>query len=271
MTKGSGTGRHHPGVVAAVLSRHGAVARRHGRRHAGPPSVIMSPIAFLQKPARWMQQLAGNPCSFTAGPNFAFELASRRTTDDDMAGLDLGGVHTILSGSERIHAATIRRFTERFARFNLPANALAPSYGLAEAMVYVASAPRAHRPVTVRLDYEKLVAGTAEVSPPEPTWSASAPRAPARCGSSTPTPAPRTPPARSGRSGYTEPTSPAATGTTRRPPNAPSADASTPRARAHRRDRGCAPGISGHPRGRTAGRRPYQRPADRRRPKPLPR
>ncbi|GFG69005.1 AMP-binding protein [Mycolicibacter senuensis] len=131
----------------------------------GRPSVIMSPIAFLQKPARWMQQLAGNPCSFTAGPNFAFELASRRTTDDDMAGLDLGGVHTILSGSERIHAATIRRFTERFARFNLPANALAPSYGLAEAMVYVASAPRAHRPVTVRLDYEKLVAGTAEVSP----------------------------------------------------------------------------------------------------------
>lgn len=131
----------------------------------GRHSVIMSPIAFLQKPARWMQQLAGNPCSFTAGPNFAFELASRRTTDDDMAGLDLGGVHTILSGSERIHAATIRRFTERFARFNLPANALAPSYGLAEAMVYVASAPRTHRPVTVRLDYEKLVAGTAEVSP----------------------------------------------------------------------------------------------------------
>ncbi len=129
------------------------------------PSMVMSPIAFLQKPARWIQQLAVNPGAFTAGPNFAFELAARRTTDEDMAGLDLGSVHTILSGSERIHAATIRRFTERFARFNLPANALAPSYGLAEAMVYVASAPRANRPVTVRLDYEKLVAGTAETDP----------------------------------------------------------------------------------------------------------
>lgn len=131
----------------------------------GRHSVVMTPIAFLQKPARWMQQLAINPGAFTAGPNFAFELTARRTTDDDMAGLDLGGVHTILSGSERIHAATIRRFTERFADFNLPANALAPSYGLAEAMVYVASAPRANRPVTARLDYEKLVAGVAETGP----------------------------------------------------------------------------------------------------------
>ncbi|MEB3032721.1 AMP-binding protein [[Mycobacterium] nativiensis] len=131
----------------------------------GRHSVVMTPIAFLQKPARWIQQLATNSSAFTAGPNFAFELAARRTADEDMAGLDLGGVHTILSGSERIHAATIRRFNERFARFNLPANALAPSYGLAEAMVYVASAPRTNRPVAVRLDYEKLVAGTAEVGP----------------------------------------------------------------------------------------------------------
>ncbi|WP_046318901.1 AMP-binding protein [Mycobacterium sp. UM_Kg1] len=128
-------------------------------------SVLMSPMAFLQKPFRWMEQLAVNSCAFTAAPNFAFELAARRTRDEDMAGLDLGGVHTILSGSERIHAATIRRFTERFAPYNLPANAVAPSYGLAEAMVYVASAPRANRPVTLRLDYENLVAGTAQAVP----------------------------------------------------------------------------------------------------------
>jgi long chain fatty acid CoA FadD26 len=128
------------------------------------PAVVMSPVAFLQKPARWMQQLASHPHTFTASPNFAFELAARRTSDDDMAGFDLAGVHTILSGSERIHATTIRRFSERFARFNLPANAVAPSYGLAEAMVYAGSAPRSHRPVMVRFDYEKLAAGYASQS-----------------------------------------------------------------------------------------------------------
>ncbi|MGH3561563.1 MAG: AMP-binding protein, partial [Mycobacterium sp.] len=130
----------------------------------GRPAVLMSPTAFLQKPARWMQQLASNPHTFTAAPNFAFELAARRTSDHDMAGFDLGDVHTILSGSERIHATTIRRFTERFSHFNLPANAVAPSYGLAEAMVYAGSAPRSHRPTIARFDYEKLAAGHAKPS-----------------------------------------------------------------------------------------------------------
>ena len=95
-------------------------------------------------------------------PNFAFELAVRRTSDEDMAGLDLGHVHSLVSGSERVHAATIRRFTDRFARFNFPATALKPSYGLAEAMVYVASSLPGRPLPTARFDYEKLSAGHAE-------------------------------------------------------------------------------------------------------------
>jgi long chain fatty acid CoA FadD26 len=129
---------------------------------AGIPAVIMSPMAFLQKPARWIQMLASNTRSFSAVPNFAFELAARRTSDDDMAGLDLGNVLGIISGSERIHAATIRRFTERFSRFNLPDTALLPSYGLAEATLYVASSPPSRSPATVRFDYDKLSAGHAK-------------------------------------------------------------------------------------------------------------
>jgi long chain fatty acid CoA FadD26 len=128
----------------------------------GLHSVLMSPMAFLQRPARWVQQLAKNTRTFTAVPNFAFELAARRTTDEDMAGLDLGHVHTVLSGSERVHAATIRRFLDRFAAFNFPATALKPSYGLAEAMVYVASSGPNRPPTVANFDYEKLSAGHAE-------------------------------------------------------------------------------------------------------------
>ena len=127
----------------------------------GFPAVLTSPMAFLEKPARWMQMLAGNR-SFSAAPNFAFELAARRTSDGDMAGLDLGNVHTILSGSERVHAATISRFRDRFSRYNLSNTALKPSYGLAEAMVYVASSNPGRPPKTVRFDYEKLSAGHAK-------------------------------------------------------------------------------------------------------------
>jgi long-chain fatty acid adenylase/transferase FadD26 len=129
---------------------------------AGVHAVVTSPMAFLQKPARWIQMLAGNTRSFSAAPNFAFELAARRTSDDDMAGRDLGDVLGIISGSERIHAATIRRFTERFSRFNLPDTALLPSYGLAEATLYVASLAPRRRPETVSFDYEKLSAGHAK-------------------------------------------------------------------------------------------------------------
>ncbi len=127
----------------------------------GFPAVLTNPVAFLQKPSRWMQMLARHR-SFSAAPNFAFELAVHRASDDDMAGVDLGNVHTILSGSERIHAATLRRFNERFSRFALPATALKPSYGLAEAMVYVASSDPARPPKATRFDYEKLVAGYAK-------------------------------------------------------------------------------------------------------------
>jgi long-chain fatty acid adenylase/transferase FadD26 len=127
----------------------------------GLHAVLTSPIAFLQKPARWMQLLASTTRPFSAGPNFAFELAVRRTSDAELAGLDLGHVLSITTGSERVHAATVRRFTERFSRYNLPDTALRPSYGLAEAMVYVASS--AGRPPTaVRFDYEKLSTGYAK-------------------------------------------------------------------------------------------------------------
>jgi long chain fatty acid CoA FadD26 len=125
------------------------------------PAVIMSPMAFLQKPARWVQLLASYR-SFSAAPNFAFGLAAHRTCDEDMAGFDLGNAHTVLSGAERIHAATLRRFIERFAPLGLSADVVAPSYGLAEAMVYAGSPARADRPTTARFDYEKLAAGHAQ-------------------------------------------------------------------------------------------------------------
>ena len=57
---------------------------------AGIRAVTTSPVSFLQRPARWMQLLASNSHALSAAPNFAFELAARKTSDDDMAGHDLG-------------------------------------------------------------------------------------------------------------------------------------------------------------------------------------
>jgi long-chain fatty acid adenylase/transferase FadD26 len=127
----------------------------------GRSAVLTSPMSFLRRPACWMQLLATTESAFSAAPNFAFELAVRRTSDDDMAGLDLGDVVGIVSGSERIHVATLERFTERFAPYNLSPAAVRPSYGLAEATLYVASPEAGTVPKTVRFDYEHLTAGQA--------------------------------------------------------------------------------------------------------------
>ncbi|MGE2722244.1 AMP-binding protein [Mycolicibacterium celeriflavum] len=128
----------------------------------GLHAVLMSPVAFLQRPARWMQLLASNSKSYTAAPNFAFEIAAKKTSDDDMAGLDLSDVLVVATGSERVHPATLGRFTQRFARFNLPEKVIRPSYGLAEATVYVATREGTQAPAVVRFDSEKLTAGKAE-------------------------------------------------------------------------------------------------------------
>lgn len=127
-------------------------------------SVVTTPIAFLQRPARWMQLMASYPRAMTAAPNFAFDLAAARTSDDDMAGCDLGDVLVIYSGAERVHAKTIRRFAQRFAKFNLSETVIRPSYGLAEATLYVSTGRSGIPPKVVCFDAEELSAGHATPS-----------------------------------------------------------------------------------------------------------
>ena len=138
----------HVGIIFSVLT--------------GFPAVLMTPVAFLQRPARWMQLLASNSHALSAGPNFAFELAVRKTSDDDIAGLDLGNVLSVLNGSERVQPATLQRFTERFARFNLQTRVLRPSYGMAEATLYVATRDAGQPPRIVQFDSDKLTEGRAQ-------------------------------------------------------------------------------------------------------------
>ncbi|MFZ0831492.1 MAG: AMP-binding protein, partial [Mycobacterium sp.] len=105
----------------------------------GRRAELMSPVSFLERPARWMRALAENPHAWSSAPNFAFDLAARKTTDDDLAGLDLGGVLGIASGAERVEPATLHRFVDRFAHFNFRDHMMRPAYGLAEATVFVAT------------------------------------------------------------------------------------------------------------------------------------
>ena len=135
------------GVCAPILS--------------GYPAELTSPVAFLERPARWMRALAENSPAFSAAPNFAFDLAARKTTDSDLAGLDLGGVLGIINGAERVEPASLERFVDRFAHFNFRDHMLRPSYGLAEATVFVTSGTWSDSS-EVHFDVDELSAGRAQ-------------------------------------------------------------------------------------------------------------
>jgi fatty acid CoA ligase FadD21 len=136
------------GVCAPILS--------------GFPAELTSPVAFLEKPARWMRALAECSHAFSGAPNFAFDLAARKTTDSDLAGLDLGGVLGIINGAERVEPFTLERFADRFAHFNFRDYMLRPSYGMAEATVFVASGTWSDSLEAVHFDVDELSAGRAQ-------------------------------------------------------------------------------------------------------------
>ncbi|GAB1815961.1 fatty-acid--AMP ligase FAAL21/FadD21 [Mycobacterium sp. MUNTM1] len=123
---------------------------------------VTSPVAFLQRPARWIHAMSQTDPVFSAAPNFAFELAVRKATEDDLAGVDLGNIISIVSGAERIHPATLDRFCKRFAPYGFREDMMQPSYGLAEATVYVASRAAGGAPRVVHFEPERLSDGSAQ-------------------------------------------------------------------------------------------------------------
>lgn len=123
---------HDMGLVGQLLSP----------LHHGGTAVLMSPTAFLKRPHRWMAVVSAVRATVTVGPNFAFDLVTRRTTEAQLAALDLSCLRSVLNGSEPIHEATLSRFAGRFAPAGLAPEAIVPCYGMAETTLMISAAPR---------------------------------------------------------------------------------------------------------------------------------
>lgn len=126
----------------------------------GCESTFTTPFAFIRRPTRWLRMLSNRRRVLTAAPNFAFDYAVSRLTEQD-ADLDLSGVHVAINGSEPVRAATIERFLSATTPLGFAESAMRPSYGLAEATVFVSTTP-ADRPIRmVTLDRARLGDGRA--------------------------------------------------------------------------------------------------------------
>jgi acyl-CoA synthetase (AMP-forming)/AMP-acid ligase II len=103
----------------------------------GTLSVQMAPTAFIKRPARWLRAFGEYGLTVGGGPNFSYDLCTRRVTDAQLDGLDLSGWRLALCGAEPVRARTLDAFARRFAPAGLRATSLYPGYGLAEATLVV--------------------------------------------------------------------------------------------------------------------------------------
>jgi amino acid adenylation domain-containing protein len=105
--------------------------------YIGRPCVLMSPVAFLQSPVRWLQAISQFRATTSGGPNFAYDLCSRKITPEQRATLDLSSWRVAFNGAEPIRHETLERFATTFAECGFRREALYPCYGLAEATLFV--------------------------------------------------------------------------------------------------------------------------------------
>jgi acyl-CoA synthetase (AMP-forming)/AMP-acid ligase II len=130
--------------------------------YLGCTSTILSPAAFLEKPARWLRAISRFRGTISSSPNFGYELCCAKIREEDRRDLDLSSWRAALNGSEPVSARTMRRFEESFAGQRFGAGVFRPCYGMAEATLLI-SATRANAPMRV-LDAARAAGGPADAA-----------------------------------------------------------------------------------------------------------
>ncbi len=129
---------------------------------AGGRCILMSPVAFLQRPLRWLQAISRYRATTSGAPNFAYDLCARKITAAERETLDLSSWTTAFNGSEPVRAETLERFAETFKSRGFRPSAFYPCYGLAEATLFVSGISQPDFPVvksfaTTALEQNRIV------------------------------------------------------------------------------------------------------------------
>ena len=108
----------------------------------GASSVLMEPAGFAARPGSWLAAISQFGGTVSAGPNFAYQACVDRVGDDDAADLDLSAWRVAMCGAEPVRADTVQMFCNRFRGAGFDSHSFIPSYGLAEATLFVSGGPR---------------------------------------------------------------------------------------------------------------------------------
>jgi acyl-CoA synthetase (AMP-forming)/AMP-acid ligase II len=129
--------------------------------HRGFTQVLMSPLAFLQRPLRWLEAISRFRGTASGGPDFAYKLAVQRSRPEQRAALDLRSWRTAYCAAEPVRYDTVRAFAEAFAPAGFRLEAFCPCYGLAEATVMACALEHGSPLITLAVSPGELERGRA--------------------------------------------------------------------------------------------------------------
>ncbi|HET9317366.1 MAG TPA: fatty acyl-AMP ligase, partial [Vicinamibacteria bacterium] len=147
---------HDMGLIGAILAS----------LFVGCSLALMPPAAALQRPMRWLHEIARSRATHSGGPNFLFELCVQKFAPEDEAGLDLSSWECAFCGAEPVRARTFERFATAFAPHGFRRDAFTPCYGLAESTLMVSSVSWDAPATVLDLSAKALETGRAVVVSP---------------------------------------------------------------------------------------------------------
>ncbi|MEH1780362.1 MAG: beta-ketoacyl synthase N-terminal-like domain-containing protein [Nostoc sp.] len=132
--------------------------------YVGVPGILMSPVAFLEKPVRWLLAISRYKATTSGAPNFAYDLCVNKITPQQRENLDLSSWEVAFNGAEPIRAETLDRFGQTFAPYGFRPEAFYPCYGMAETTLLVSGGLKNAAPFVVTIDTTELAKNTVKIT-----------------------------------------------------------------------------------------------------------
>ncbi|REG24939.1 acyl-CoA synthetase (AMP-forming)/AMP-acid ligase II, partial [Archangium gephyra] len=148
---------HDMGLIGGIL----------GTVYGGFSTSLLSPLSFLRRPLRWLEEVSRTRGTISGGPNFAFDLCVRKTSEAERQALDLSHWEVAFCGAEPIRPETLERFAQAFSVSGFRRESFYPCYGLAEGTLIVSGGQVGALPQQQALDVERLREGRAVAVEPE--------------------------------------------------------------------------------------------------------
>lgn len=131
------TQNHTDQIVASWLPHYhdmGLIGAYLANLYYGSSGYYMAPTSFMTNPNGFLQLISDTKATLIQCPNTAYEYM---VSQWDNREIDLSSLMNVINAAEPIHVETLNKFYSTFTKVGLRKEALKPTYGLAEATLFV--------------------------------------------------------------------------------------------------------------------------------------